>query len=478
MLELVDWKAGWDRTIASAPPRALGVLIIVAGFLVSLAVNLPGHMSYDSVLQLAQGRSGVFNEWHPPVMAWLLGLGDGLVRGTGLFVLFNSLLLFGSLLAFLLLSQRPSWAAPALALVLVVTPVWLIYPGIVWKDVLFAAAALAGFAALAWADARWSERRARLGLIGLAFALLSLAALSRQNGAVVLPAAALALGWSAACASPPAARIRAAAAYGLIPLVLALALVVTASEALHARTDGEPSTAYQLEDLQTYDLAAALKLEPGLRLDVLQARAPELERLIRTEAVPAYTPERIDSLTAMPDLETAIFDAPEGAVMHQWLELMLRHPGLYLQVRAAAFRWVLLTPDIDSCVPFFVGVEGPDPWMAQLHMTNHERPQDKALEAYGDLFTPTPVFWHGFYALAAVALIIVLVRRRGPGDLAVAAMLAAALAFAGTFFVISVACDYRYLYFLDVAAMAAALYLVAKASWGGPAQRRPRGSSD
>ena len=36
---------------------ALGAIVL--GAAVSLAVNLPGHMSYDSVLQLARGRRGV-----------------------------------------------------------------------------------------------------------------------------------------------------------------------------------------------------------------------------------------------------------------------------------------------------------------------------------------------------------------------------------------------------------------------------------
>jgi hypothetical protein len=38
-------------------------------------------------------------------------------------------------------------------------------------------------------------------------------------------------------------------------------------------------------------------------------------------------------------------------------------------------------------------------------------------------------------------------------------MLIAAFAFTASFFVISIACDYRYLYFLDIAALAAVFYL-------------------
>ena len=46
--------------------------------------------------------------------------------------------------------------------------------------------------------------------------------------------------------------------------------------------------------------------------------------------------------------------------------------------------------------------------------------------------------------------------------IAIVIMLAGALLFALTFFFISIACDYRYLVFLDFAAMAGALYTAAR----------------
>jgi hypothetical protein len=48
-----------------------------------------------------------------------------------------------------------------------------------------------------------------------------------------------------------------------------------------------------------------------------------------------------------------------------------------------------------------------------------------------------------------------LVRREAVEMIATVGMQVAALAFTASFAVISLACDYRYLYFLDVAAMAA-----------------------
>ena len=47
----------------------------------------------------SEGRTGVYGTWHPPVMSWLLGLGDALLPGTGLFVLFDIVLAFGALLS-------------------------------------------------------------------------------------------------------------------------------------------------------------------------------------------------------------------------------------------------------------------------------------------------------------------------------------------------------------------------------------------
>src|ERR1700712_4263735 len=91
----VDMKTptGWTK------PASVTAAFLLAGFVATLAANWPGHLSYDSILQLHQGRAGLYNDWHPPVMAWLLGLGDAIVPGAGLFVLFQMLLAFGALLA-------------------------------------------------------------------------------------------------------------------------------------------------------------------------------------------------------------------------------------------------------------------------------------------------------------------------------------------------------------------------------------------
>src|SRR5262249_2785037 len=94
-------------------PIFLSQGLLFLGFGLLLAFNWPGQMSYDSVVQLTDGRSGQYDSWHPPVMAWLLGLFDALLPGTGLFLLSTTLLLLGAWL-FLLSGKRGGWGLPVL----------------------------------------------------------------------------------------------------------------------------------------------------------------------------------------------------------------------------------------------------------------------------------------------------------------------------------------------------------------------------
>jgi hypothetical protein len=349
------------------------------------------------------------------------------------------------------------------------SPNGLIYPGIVWKDVLFAATATAGFALLAVTDKAWPRPPARFGLIAAAFLLLALAALTRQNGAVVLPVAAGVLGVIAA-RSAALTPFKTGLAYGLVPLLGAGLVMAAANAGLQAHSDGEPSTTYQFEDLETYDLAAALRLDPHLRLDRLKAANPRLERLIRTKAAPAYSPVRLDAITGMADVQQALFETPMRVMTAQWRDVVLRHPLLYLQVRTVDFAWVFLTPDIDACVPYYVGVDGPEPWLSRLGLSNAVRPKDERLKAYAEPLIHTPLSSHAAYALLGLGVLWAALRRGRSADIAVAGLVSAGFLFAATFFLISVACDYRYLYFLDVSAMAGALYLAA-GGFGGPSSR-------
>lgn len=429
--------------------------ILVAGWAATLVLSWPGHLSYDSIVQLHDGRTGFYHSWHPPIMAWLLGVGDAILPGTGLFVLFDATLLFGAMLAVLWTRRRPSWPAAAVAALLVLLPQFLLYQAIVWKDVLFADAAVAGFAFLAQAQAQWSARRARFAWLAASFLAFALAALARQNGAIALGVGAAALGVIAGRAQ----GARLGALYAAVALTAAAVLALSADHVLWLRSDGGEGPVEQLELLRLYDLIGAVKADPSLPLDTLKDDAPDLEQLIRSDGVRLYTPERNDTLVGSAKLERALADTEPETIAVQWNELVTRHTWLYLKVRARVFGWVLLTPDIAACRPVFTGIEGPAGEMEDLGIAPRRDARDLALAAYAGSFEGTPVFSHAFYGIVALAAMIVLLRRRTGADLAIASMLAAALAFTASFFAISIACDYRYLIFLDLAALTAVFYL-------------------
>jgi hypothetical protein len=437
--------------------------IIFSGFVFSLAANLPGHMSYDSIIELVEGRTEAYAGWHPPVTSWLLGVLDAILPGTALFVVLDTLLIYGSLWALTRLVRAPAWAAAGLALAAAFTPQYLIYPGIVWKDVLFSAAAVAGFVALAVAARAWPRVWLRYAWLGFALALLIVAALARQNGILLLLGGIAAFAWIAKRLEGLA--FRDAVLWGGAALVLVLAIFAAANVALGTRLTKEYGGARQFRLLQAYDIIAALAAKPSMPLGVLDKQAPSLSREMRTDGVRLYTPQRNDTLAASQPLQAALTAVPPPVLRAQWVSLILHHPLLYLSTRARIFGWVLFTPDIEKCLPFTVGVQGPQDEMDAVDMDPRWDDRDAALQTYGNAFQGTPVFQHGLYALLSVLAAWVLLRRGRSADIAIGLLQVFALLYAASFFVISIACDYRYLYVLDLAAVTGWFYLALEWHW-------------
>lgn len=439
-------------------PIFLAPGLLLLGFGLLLALNWPGQMSYDSVVQLTDGRNGQYDSWHPPVMAWLLGLFDSLLPGTGLFLLFTALLLLG---AWLLLAwgRRGGWGLPILTALAFATPQLILYQGTIWKDVLFANAGILAFALLAKAAACWRDSAPRILLLLFCACALGLAALARQNGFLLLPVAAITLGLIARKEGAPAWR------HGLGLLLASLLIVAGANYALSFRSDNGEGRSEQIRLAQTYDMVGAVRLDPTIHLAVLEKQAPALNAAIRKDGVALYSPRLVDTLEQSDTLTQAIYHAPSGVVFAQWRQLILSHPGLYLRERWPVFRWVVAPPDLIVCHPDVVGVDGPKDMLKSLGLKEQIRPQDRLLYSYVANFFHTPVLSHLLYGAIAAGLAFLLLRRGSAADMAIAGLQIAALGFAASFFVVSIACDYRYLYFLDLAAITGALQFFAGRVW-------------
>ena len=157
------------------------LLVIIAGLLTTVIVFAPGYMSPDSVDQLAQGRSGRYGDWFPPVMSWLWGRLDRAVPGPlGMLVFHN--LLFWSGLGLWVALVAPRWSLIVKCLMLLVIgffpPIFLLLSTI-WKDVGMAAAFLFASALLLYA-----ERRRSLASLVLSLPALWYGVAVRHNAAI------------------------------------------------------------------------------------------------------------------------------------------------------------------------------------------------------------------------------------------------------------------------------------------------------
>jgi hypothetical protein len=369
----------------------------------------------------------------------------------------SGLLLFGGWAALTAVRPRASWLAPIVALGAIGLPQVLIYPAIVWKDVLFAEMAIAGFIALAWA-ARSPDRPPRLVTLALAAVPFAAAGLLRQNGLLFALAATVALAWAGWRFGAWRSLARAA---GWLAGVAVLTLAFSAL--LQPQGPGRPDSAggKGVRILQTYDVVAATALAPGRPLTVIERNEPAAARILKSRGALVYSPERIDTLSLDPAVDAAMATVPTPDFQAEWLRLVTEDPGLYLEARLAAFRQVFATPVIDRCLPIEVGVEGPANYLKALHISTRADLRDGRLFNYTTWFLDTPAMSHVAYAVLALVVVVLLLVRREPADLVVGAMVAGGLVFAASFFVISIACDYRYLYALDLTAITGLVYLAA-----------------
>ncbi|THD76992.1 MAG: hypothetical protein E7812_13590 [Phenylobacterium sp.] len=449
-------------------PLKLWRWALCGGFALVAAGNLPGQMTYDSVVSLAEGRSGHRLAWGPPTYSWILGLFDKVLPGTGLYLVVSMLLLFTAWASLPRLRPALSWFGPAALLLVLATPQVVLYQGIVWKDVFFANVAVAGFVAIAGAAARWDVPWAKWAPLAFAALCLALGSLVRQNGSITWVFSALALAWTARGGGWK--RIVGWGAAGFMgPLLVAIVLSLVNPI---RQAPGDSTIDQGLHFLQSYDLLAALAHDPHRPMPTLERINHTALQTMREEARRAYSPTRTDAMDKSPSFEAALGQFDNHAVAAEWEHLIVSDPAAYARQRLEIFDWVFLTPKIDSCVPIEVGIDGPPDIAKQLDIDIGVRPQDAHIYNYATWFLDTPVFSHAFFAALAVLVAGFLLVRRQRADGVIAALIVAALAFAASFYVISLACDYRYLYFLDMAAITGVLYVAIDPSLPRRGSRR------
>lgn len=423
------------RVWAEANRTALLIAALTAaGFALTLYIFYPGVMTFDARYVYQDIAKGFFGDWQSPVMTLLWSLIDPIAPGPASLLLLTAALYW---LAFGLLAltfARRSLGLAFLLLFLALTPSAFVFVGIIWRDILFAAAwLLAGALVFSITD---SNRRVRVAGQAIALGLLAFGVLLRPNALAAAPILAAYLLWPSGFSWKRLAMLylpMALGFYGLVQVVYYDLLGATRQHPLHS--------------IMVFDLGG---ISHFAKDNMFPGTWTAAETALITEG--CYKPiawdiywNREPCRFVMTRLEgDKIFGSP--VLTRAWTNAILIHPLAYLQHRAA-FTWTFLaganltmwTLDIDDTSKVALA----------------DNPRFMALKTLHDALKATPLFRSGSWLLLDLIVCLLAWRRRHtPAGAFAIAICGSGVIYVMTFFAVGVAGDFRYALWAVLAGLA------------------------
>lgn len=301
-------------------------LILSVGWLALLLYAYPGYMSYDSVVQLSEARSGVFTDWHPPLMALVWRWADRIHSGPiGMLLLQLTLFTAGT---FSLLGRMfSSRTAAILATALLVFPPIGTTLGVVWKDSLMLGALVAGTAMML------SERKA----IRIASAVPFIFATALRHNAFTATFFLVVLLFRWSLVSKGLRRYAPAAAFWVVTILAAQLINVTLTDQKTHPWHGS---------VALFDIVGTIRFAPPIADEqlkrVLDGASLIPQQDIQAKAISAYSPIeghfRVLNNGFLPPPWTA---EQRAGVTRAWRHLVSEYPAAYLRHRWHAYRDLL-----------------------------------------------------------------------------------------------------------------------------------------
>jgi hypothetical protein len=392
-------------------------------------------------------------------MSVLLGIFDRLLPGTSLYLVFAQSFFFLSLYLIVSTASCIRWWALPVIIIVAFSPLVTVYQGIVWKDVLFANISCFAFVLVLIGQRQLGASRILLN--GVALSLGVIAGMVRQNGLIVpvVLGALIVLIEAKSEKSTRAASVRLAIG-GIAGAVTFFVIAFGVNALIHASAVKPPQSSLSLGSaaLMRYDIIGIVARSPEPLLKPLVDKGLDAKGL-REDAARYYSADRMDWLGQSEVIGRELNKLDMNGLTNVWFQLIISDPRSYLSHRLAVFRWLISPPDIRKCLPLHVGVSGPIDVITNLGLVEGVRPSDQALYSWSSRVFQTPLFNHAFYLVLGIALMFVLVRGSFAEARSVAGLLIAAGLFTGSWFILSIACDFRYNYFLPLAVSTAAVAL-------------------
>lgn len=411
-----------SETVEAHNPRAMlaAALIAVALFAVDLWMFYPGLVTYDSIRQYEEALSGHYSDAHPPLMAavWrvLHPLGDGALP----MLILDLALYWGSFAALAIYCVRATgrwWAS--LGVLAGLFPFLLSFSGVIWKDVILAAAW--GLSCALLLLSRQALGRPKLFWtlwLGAAFLLLFGSAM-RHNA----PPAAIVLACALVFALPLDKKPR-LAIFACLAALAALAVPLS-SRFLQAEDSGA------MDNLIHWDLTG---------VSHFSGRDYRLEQpsVFAAHKLDCYSPRLFGGceLTAFPSHAEAV---------RRWRAAVTEQPLAYVEHRALVLS-MLLRFGCVKCAPY---VWQPDSQANSVGLRSVDNPARRLLGRVVIALADSPIGRPYVWLVAALGLAAMLWRqRRTPGHSILALIVVSGVVYALTYAVVAVTDEFRYIYWL------------------------------
>jgi hypothetical protein len=426
--------------VHSARASLLVLLVVVAGYALTVLVFYPGYVTVDARYVYADAQAWQFGDWQSPAMGVLWRLIDPIAPGSlSMFLLTVTLYWLGFGMLALIAARRSIWLGLVTPLLAFVPPAFF-FVGMVWRDILFGVVWLAAVV-LAFAVAGRSPRKS-IAVQAIALLLVALGVLLRPNAIFAAPFLAAYVVW------PLRFDVKRMAIVFVPAVVLFYALVPLTYYGLLDAKRQNP-----LHSILVFDLGGITHFTGENQFPV--SWNAEQTALLNGKC---YDPVRWDSYWHVPPCpfvmqrlerpDDLIFGTPR--LVEAWWRAVSAHPLAYLQHRAA-FMWQFLARS-NLVLPVWDWV---DP------AGYGHSPYYKPLVALHDALQPTILFRPGLWLVLAVAVGAFSWRARGtPAGAFAVAVTASAIVYVMTFFVVGVAADFRYAYWCVLATLAGAVAAV------------------
>lgn len=328
----------------------------------------PGAMSVDSFAILAQARSGVYSDAHPPLMAMIWSVTDQVIPGPFGMLLTNLVLFYGGLLLiFLWCAQRYGFICLPLFVVVGLYPPVTAILGVIWIDVTMAAFFIGAIGIFLFFGL--NERSTMHKVAAVFSLLLILLGLSlRHNGAAAaLPLFIFVFYYSISIRNKIWFRVVSSVALGVLCTFLCFWGVRQANVALtDVKADlWRVGAVYDIAGVSFYEgryLFDRSIMDGGERVDIETLYSPR-------SYIPLMTGEQIHALSgSMPKLGKKVeLDLKNvnlnKALFSNWVSVVVEHPGAYLKHRYGVFLslvtrspWGLWSTIYDWTPPNSLGV--------------------------------------------------------------------------------------------------------------------------